>query len=623
MAAPLLRVLTCGSVDDGKSTLIGRLLLETDSVPTDQLAAARADTKRFGSREAGEIDPALLVDGLEAEREQAITIDVAWRYFATDARRFVVIDTPGHVQYTRNMATGASHAQTALVLVDASKGLLEQTYRHARIVTSLGIASVVLVVNKMDRIGWDAGVFERIASEFSTLATELGVADVTAIPVAALHGDNVTSRSERSPWYEGPTLLAHLEHVVPRRLGADDEGRASMPLRLNVQSVQRADGVRWLLGTVSRGTLERGDTIEVLPARRHGTVARIQRLGVEVERAGPEDPIAVVLAEDLDVGRGQVITHPDAPAEVSRQFVAHLVWFGEEPMVPARPYVLQLGTAVRTATVTRLRHRIDVVTGAELAERTLAMNELGVVELDVDRELAIDPYLEHRDTGALILIDRASAEVVAAGMVLHGLRRSTNVSWQQHAVGPTERGRLLGQRPTVVWFTGLSGAGKSTVADLVERALHGSGRATMLLDADNVRHGLTRDLGFTEADRAENVRRLAEAAGLLADAGLVVLVCAISPRDEERAGARSIVGAERFVEVHVATSLEVCEDRDPKGLYSRARRGEIPNFTGIDAPYEEPTDPDLRLDTGASSAEEAAAEVIALLERRGSGPGTP
>jgi bifunctional enzyme CysN/CysC len=473
----------------------------------------------------------------------------------------------------------------------------------------------------MDRIGWDRGVFERIAAEFSALAEGLGVDDVTAIPAAALHGDNVTSRSERSAWYGGPTLLEQLERVVPRRLGTDGQDPATGSLRLIVQSVQRAEGVRWLLGTVSRGTVAPGDAVEVLPARQRGTVARLERLGVEVERAGPEDPVAVVLAEDLDVGRGQVVTHPDGPSEVSRQFVARLVWFGEEPMVPARPYVLQLGTAVRTATVTRLRHRTDVVTGAELAERTLAMNELGVVELDVDRELAIDPYLEHRDTGAFVLIDRASAEVVAAGMVLHGLRRSTNVRWEEHAVGPTERGRLLGQRPTVVWFTGLSGSGKSTVADLVERALHASGRATMLLDADNVRHGLTRDLGFTEADRAENVRRLAEAARLLADAGLIVLVCAISPRNEEREGARAIIGADRFVEVHVATRLEVCEERDPKGLYARARRGDIPNFTGIDAPYEDPDDPDLRLDTGASSAEEAAAEVIALLEGLRSAPG--
>ena len=617
MAAPLLRVLTCGSVDDGKSTLIGRLLLETDSVPADQLETARADTKRFGSRDAGDIDPALLVDGLEAEREQAITIDVAWRYFSTAARRFVVIDTPGHVQYTRNMATGASHAQAALVLVDASKGLLEQTYRHARIVTSLGIGSVVLVVNKMDRIDWDRDVLDRISADFAALAADLGVVDLTTIPVSALHGDNVTSRSERSPWYEGTTLLEHLERLVPHRLGEDGVDPAARPLRMNVQTVQRAEGVRWLLGTVSRGSLALGDTVEALPSRQRGRVARLQRLGVDVERVGPEDPVGVVLSEDLDVGRGQVLTRPDAPAEVARQFAARLVWFGEEPMVPARPYVLQLGTAVRTATITRLRHRTDVVTGAELAERTLAMNELGVVELDVDRDVAIDPYVEHRDTGAFVLLDRGSAEVVAAGMVTHGLRRSTNVQWERHAVGPDERGRLLGQRPTVVWFTGLSGAGKSTVADAVERTLHAGGRATMLLDADNVRHGLSRDLGFTEADRAENVRRLAEAARLLADAGLVVLVCAISPRAEEREGARAIVGADRFLEVHVATSLEVCEERDPKGLYVRARRGEIPNFTGIDAPYEEPASPDLRLDTGTTGIEDAAARIIDLLEARG------
>jgi bifunctional enzyme CysN/CysC len=616
MPASLLKVLTCGSVDDGKSTLLGRLLLETDSVPTDQLEAAVVDTRRFGSREAGEIDPALLVDGLEAEREQAITIDVAWRYFSTPARRFVVIDTPGHVQYTRNMATGASHAQAALVLVDASKGLLEQTYRHARIVTSFGIGSVVLVVNKMDRIGWDAEVFGRIAADFATLADELGIVEHVAIPVSALHGDNVTSRSERAPWFEGAPLLEHLEQLEPARIGGDHGDRSTLPLRMNVQGVQRSEGVRWLLGTVASGTIGVGDTVEALPSRQRGTVARLQRLGDEVERAGAEDPVAIVLAEDVDVGRGQVLARPDAPTDVGRQFAARIVWFGQEPMVPSRPYVLQLGTASRIATVTRLRHRTDVVTGAELADRTLEMNALGVVDIDVDRDLALDPYPDHPDTGAFVLIDRASAEVVAAGMVAHTLRRSTNVSWEQHAVGPNERGRLLGQRPTVLWFTGLSGSGKSTIADTVERALHAGGRATMLLDADNVRHGLNRDLGFTEADRAENVRRLAEAARLLADAGIIVLVCAISPRNEEREGARAIVGADRFIEVHVATSLEVCEERDPKGLYARARGGEIPNFTGIDAPYETPEAPDLRIDTGTTAVEDAASRVLALLDER-------
>lgn len=615
MAEPLLRVLTCGSVDDGKSTLLGRLLLETDSVPSDQLEAARADTRRFGSREASDVDPALLFDGLEAEREQAITIDIAWRYFSTPARRFIVIDAPGHVQYTRNMATGASHAHAALVLVDASKGLLEQTYRHTRIVAALGIGSVVLVVNKMDRVGWDEAAFTAIVDDFARLADSLGIPDRTAIPVSALHGDNVTSHSARSPWYGGHPLLEHLEHLEPRRLGADDDA-AGRPLRLNVQSVQRAEGSRWLLGTISQGMLGVGDAVDALPSRRRGTVARLQRLGVDVERAGPEDPVAVVLAEDLDVGRGQVLTHPDAPTDVARQFAATIVWFGEDPMLPSHPYALQLGTTVRTASVARLRHRIDVQTGAELAGRTLATNELGVVEIEVDRELAFDPYRQHRDTGAFLLIDRASAEVMAAGMVTHALRRSTNVRWEEHAVDVGARARLLGQRSTVVWFTGLSGAGKSTVADAVERRLHALGRATMLLDADNVRHGLTRDLGFTPADRAENVRRLAEASALLADAGLIVLVCAISPSAAERDGARAIVGPDRFLEVHVAASLEVCERRDPKGLYERARRGEIPNFTGIDAPYEEPTSPDLRLDTGQLEAEAAALSVVALLEDR-------
>jgi bifunctional enzyme CysN/CysC len=607
----LLRFITCGSVDDGKSTLIGRLLHDTGSLKDDQLATLAAESARIGTQGQA-LDFALLVDGLAAEREQGITIDVAHRYFATATRKFIVADTPGHEQYTRNMATGASTADLAVLLVDARKGLLTQTRRHAFIVATLGVRRLVLAVNKMDLVGWDRAVFEAITAEFRAFAGRLGVADVTAIPLSALIGDNLARPGAHSPWYEGPTLLAHLETV------AVEEDAATRPLRLPVQWVNRPDpDFRGFAGMIAAGRVRPGDRVRVLPSGRESRVARIVTGDGDLEEAVAGRSVTVTLEDAIDVARGDLICAPDRPASVSDQFEATVIWMGGAPLLPGRSYLMKIGTATVGAVVDRLKHRVDMDTLEPLAARHLDLNGIGLCTLHLDRPIAFDAYEEDRTTGGFILIDRADNATVAAGMLRFALRRAGNIHWQDFTVGKAARAAQKGQRPAVLWFTGLSGAGKSTIANRVEALLHARGCHTYALDGDNLRHGLNRDLGFTDADRVENIRRVTEVARLMADAGLIVLVSLISPFRADRRMARERLEEGEFLEIFVDAALEVAEARDPKGLYRKARQGLIPNFTGIDSPYEPPAAPELRLDTGRTPVEEAAAAVLRLLEERG------
>ena len=606
-AKPRLRFITCGSVDDGKSTLIGRLLHDSQRLLDDQLRALAADSRRHGTQ--GEaIDFALLVDGLAAEREQGITIDVAYRYFATDTRSFIVADCPGHEQYTRNMATGASTADLAVVLVDARKGLLAQTRRHSYIVSLLGIGQVLLAVNKMDLVGHDPAVFEAIAADYAVLAQALGITRVQAIPMSALNGDNLVQRSAAMPWYAGQTLLQALETAEP----ADE--RRDGPLRFPVQWVNRPDAdFRGFAGTLAAGRVAAGDEVVVLPAGRRSRVARV--LGPEGERpmAAAGDAVTITLADEVDASRGDLIAAAGDPPEVADQFAAHLIWMGDKPLYPGRPYWLQLGTRRVTAQVTEIRHKVDVNTQAELAAKHLELNEIASVKLSLDQPLPFEPYARDRALGGFILVDREEHGTVAAGMIDFALRRAANIHWQYLDVDRAARARIKGQRPRVLWFTGLSGAGKSTIANLVEKRLHAEGFHTFILDGDNVRHGLNRDLGFTAEDRVENIRRVAEVARLMADAGLIVLVSFISPFRAERRLARERFPEGEFVEVWVKADLESAERRDVKGLYAKARAGGIRNFTGIDSPYEAPEAAELVLDTEAESAEVLAARVVAYL----------
>ena len=607
----LLRFITCGSVDDGKSTLIGRLLYECRQVFDDQLAALAADSRRYGTQ-GDAPDLALLVDGLAAEREQGITIDVAYRFLDTGRRRFIVADTPGHEQYTRNMATGASTADLAVILVDARKGVLPQTRRHSYIVSLLGVRHVVLAVNKLDAVGYGRDTFEAIVAEFRGFARQLAFDDVTAIPLSALRGDNVTTVSARTPWYAGPPLLAHLESVEVE----DDLVRK--PFRMPVQWVNRPHpDFRGFAGLVVSGVVHPGDAVRIAPAGKVSRIARIVTADGDLPQAVAGQSVTLTLADEVDVGRGDLLAAADAPPAVADQFQATLVWMHEEPMLPGRPYVMKIGTRTVTASVTDLRHRVNVDTLEHVAARQLELNEIGVCNLGLDAAVAFDPYAELRDTGAFILIDRLSHDTVGAGMLRYALRRADNVHWQALDVDRAARSVQKGQKPCVVWFTGLSGAGKSTIANRVEQRLYALGRHTYLLDGDNVRHGLNRDLGFTEADRVENIRRVAEVARLMADAGLIVLVSFISPFRAERRLARERMGEGGFIEVFVDVPLAEAERRDPKGLYRKAREGLIRNFTGIDSPYEPPEQPELRLDTTALDADAAAAAVVAELERRG------
>jgi bifunctional enzyme CysN/CysC len=610
-ALPTLRFLTCGSVDDGKSTLIGRLLYEQKLIFDDQLSALERDSKKHGTTGA-DIDFALLVDGLEAEREQGITIDVAYRYFATEKRSFIVADTPGHEQYTRNMATGASNADLAILLIDARKGLLTQTRRHAMIVSLIGIKHVVLAVNKIDLVEFSEARFREIVEAFSAFAEPLKFRSTFAIPISARFGDNVSQLSEHTPWYDGETLIEYLEHV-----DVDDQSSAR-PFRLPVQWVNRPNlDFRGYCGTIASGSIQVGEPIVVSASGRGTTVKAIYRADELVDVASAGDAVTLTLAEEIDIARGDVLARPDARPEVADQFTAHVIWMSADPMLPGRSYLLKIGARTTPASISDLKYRVDVNSREHLAAKTLALNEIGFCNLSTTLPVAFDPYEENHDTGAFIMIDRRTNETAAAGVIAHGLRRATNVHRHGFSVTRESHAALKHQKPAVLWFTGLSGAGKSTIANIVERKLHQRGVHTSLLDGDNVRHGLNKDLGFTAADRVENIRRIAEVARLMTDAGLIVLTSFISPFRAERRLARDIAAEGEFIEIFVDTPIETAIARDPKGLYKRALAGEIKNFTGVDQPYETPEAPELRLDTANASSEELADRVIAELEARG------
>jgi bifunctional enzyme CysN/CysC len=606
-----LCVLTCGSVDDGKSTLIGRLLLDAALVSDDHHAALARDSQTHGTV-LGDLDPALLVDGLEAEREQGITIDVAYRYFSTPRRRFVVADTPGHKDYTRNMVTGASTADLAILLVDAGKGLLEQTRRHAFICALLGIRHFVLAVNKMDLVGFEERRFHDIRDAFAKFAERLSLGEIAAIPVSALLGDNVVRASTRMPWYQGAPLLEYLEAV--------DAGRKpdGLPLRLPVQYVNRPDATfRGYAGTLAAGALRPGMEITIPRTGARSRVARIVTMDGELDAASAGDAITVVLTDAIDVSRGDIIVEPARPPQRADAFAAHLVWMAEAALLPGRSYVLKIGGQTTGAMVSELKYRIDIENFDHLAAKELHLNEIGFVNIATTEPVNFDPYEENRETGGFILIDRHSNATVGAGMICFALRRAANTFFQTFEVTKEARASLNNQKAAVLWFTGLSGAGKSTIANVLEKKLHALGKHTFLLDGDNVRHGLNRDLGFTEADRVENIRRVAEVAKLFVDAGLITLVAFISPFRAEREMARENVDPGEFIEIFVDTPLDVCERRDPKGLYKKARRGELQNFTGLDSPYEPPEKPELTLDALNEKADDLADRIIAFMQRRG------
>ncbi len=608
----LLRFITCGSVDDGKSTLIGRLLYESKMLFEDQLAAVEADSKKWGTQ-GDQIDFALLVDGLAAEREQGITIDVAYRFFSTDRRKFIVADTPGHEQYTRNMVTGASTADLAVILIDARKGVLTQTRRHSYLVGLLGIRHVVLAINKLDLVDYSQDVFERIDAEYRAFATEIGLTDIVTIPISGFVGDNIVERSARTPWYAGPTLMEFLESCE-----LDETRLQRAPLRLPVQWVNRPNlDFRGYCGLLASGRIAPGDRIRALPSGRESTVARLVSLHGDEAQAVAGQSVMVTLSDEIDISRGDVIVAAGAPAEVADQFECTLVWMGDEPLLPGRPYWMKIGSRTVNASVSELKYRVDVNTLEHLAARTLELNGIGVCNLSLSAPVAFDAYRDNRGTGGFIFIDRLSNSTVGAGMLHFALRRAHNIQPQALDVDRAARSALMGHKPAVLWFTGLSGAGKSTIANRVTMRLHAMGRHTYVLDGDNVRHGLNRDLGFTDADRVENIRRVAEVARLMADAGLIVVTAFISPFRAEREMARSLMGEGEFIEVFVDTPLAVAERRDVKGLYAKARRGDLPHFTGIDSPYEAPDTPELRIDTTGLSPDAAADAVIELLARRG------
>ena len=602
-----LRFITCGSVDDGKSTLIGRLLLESKQVFEDQLTALAKDSTRCGTQ-GGATDLALLVDGLQAEREQSITIDVAYRFFSTPRRRFVVADTPGHEQYTRNMATGASTSELAVLVVNASKGLQTQTHRHARIVGLLGIRHLVVAVNKMDLVEWDEAAFSRMIQEFQPLVAELEFESFQPIPVSALHGDNVTEPSSVTPWYKGPTLLNCLEEIDVMRSAVD------LKFRMPVQWVNRAShDFRGYCGRVAGGEVTVGDRVRVLPGGMETKVRSIVAWQEERLTASAGDSITICLEDEIDVTRGNLIASASDPAELSDQFEASVLCLSEQPLISGRSYLFHLHTCNAVATITAIKYQVDVKLGTRLATRSLGLNDIGVVNLSIDRPVPFEAYDRCRRLGSFILVDRFSNDTVGAGMIDFALRRAANIHWQAMDIDKSARARQKLQKPVCLWFTGLSAAGKSTIANLLEKRLFAMGRHTYTLDGDNVRHGLNRDLGFSEADRVENIRRVTEVARLLVDAGLVVIVSFISPYRAEREIARSRFEPGEFLEVFVDTPLEECERRDPKGLYGKARRGELINFTGIDSGYEPPEAPDIRLDTVVESAEECVDRILSAI----------
>ena len=601
----LLRFITCGSVDDGKSTLIGRLLYDSKMIFEDQLAALEADSKRVGTQ-GQEIDFALLVDGLAAEREQGITIDVAYRFFTTEKRKFIVADTPGHEQYTRNMVTGASTADLAVILIDARKGVLTQTRRHSFLAHLIGIKHIVLAVNKMDLVDYDKTIFDRITLAYRAFASEIGITNFTAIPISGFKGDNITALSDNTPWFKGPALIEHLENV---EIGAAaDEAK---PFRLPVQWVNRPNlDFRGFSGQLASGTVKPGDAVRILPSGKTTTIERIVTLDGDLEEAVAGQSVTLTLADEVDCSRGDVIAAADAPPEAADQFEATLVWMADEAMIAGRAYWLKLATQSVSATIQPPKYEINVNTLDHLAAKTLELNGIGVVELSTDKPITFEAYGDNRTLGGFILIDKLTNATVAAGMLHFSLRRAQNVHWQATDISRDMRASLKNQRPALLWFTGLSGSGKSTIANLVEKKLHRMNRHSFLLDGDNVRHGLNRDLGFTEADRIETIRRVGEVAKLMSDAGLIVITAFISPFRVEREMVRSLLPEGEFIEVFIDTPLAEAERRDVKGLYKKARAGQLKNFTGIDSPYEAPESPEIRIDTTAMTPEEAADLII-------------
>ncbi|MFC7536338.1 sulfate adenylyltransferase subunit CysN [Sphingomonas sp. GCM10030256] len=607
----LLRFITCGSVDDGKSTLIGRLLYDSKLIFDDQLAVLEADSRRVGTQ-GEDIDFALLVDGLSAEREQGITIDVAYRFFASAARKFIVADTPGHEQYTRNMVTGASTADAAVILVDARKGVLTQTRRHSFLAKLIGIRHFVLAVNKMDLVDYDQVAFDSIVADYAVFARDAGVEDVTAIPLSGLKGDNVMERSAIMPWFDGPSLLEHLERVP-----VDDQAESRAPFRLPVQWVNRPNqSFRGFSGLIAGGQVRPGETVRVLPSGKTTRVSRIVTHDGDLDEAAAGRSVTLTLADEVDCSRGSVIAAATAPPEAADQFQADLVWMGEEPLLPGRGYWLKLGTQTVTATVHPPKYEINVNSQEQLAAKTLELNGIGVVEFATDAPLVFEPYADSRTLGGFILIDKLTHATVACGMIHFALRRSQNIHWQALEISREARARQKHQKPAVIWLTGLSGAGKSTIANLVEKRLHALGRHSFLLDGDNIRHGLSRDLGFTDADRIENIRRVGEVAKLMTDAGLIVITAFISPFRAERELVRQMLPEGEFIEVFVDAPLAEAERRDVKGLYAKARAGELKNFTGVDSAYEAPQAPELRIDTMTMKAEEAAERIVEMVLQR-------
>ena len=608
----LLRFITCGSVDDGKSTLIGRLLYDSKMIFEDQLASLEADSKKVGTQ--GEnIDFALLVDGLAAEREQGITIDVAYRFFATDKRKFIVADTPGHEQYTRNMATGASTADVAILMVDARKGILTQTRRHSFITTLLGIRRLVLAVNKMDLVGYDETVFNDIVDDFYTFADELATdLEVQPIPMSALAGVNITSRSDETDWYDGPALMEYLENVPV------GDRRLHSPFRMPVQWVNRPNlDFRGFSGQIAAGSIKPGDRVKSMPSGKQSTIDRIVTSDGDLDEAIAGQSVTLTLADEIDASRGDVIVTADDPTEVSDQFQVRILWMSENPLLPGRRYLLKIGAKTVTATVNAPKYGIDVNTLSDVPAKTLDLNHIGVTTISLDQAIPFDPYEQNRNLGGFILIDRMSNDTVGLGLIDFALRRASNIHWQAMDVDRNALAEQKGQRPAVLWFTGLSGSGKSTIANALQKRLYALGKHSFSLDGDNVRHGLNRDLGFTDADRVENIRRVANVAKLMSDAGLITLVSFISPFRAERQMARNLMAEGEFIEIHVDTPLAVAEQRDVKGLYKKARTGEIKNFTGISSPYEEPKNPELRIDTVDRSPEDAAEEILHYLREHG------
>ena len=604
----LLRFITCGSVDDGKSTLIGRLLYDSKMIFEDQLATLESDSKRIGTQ-GQEIDFALLVDGLAAEREQGITIDVASRFFATEKRKFIVADCPGHEQYTRNMVTGASTADLAVILIDARKGVLVQTRRHSYLAKLLGIRNIVLAVNKMDLIDYDQAKYDAIVADYTAFAASIGITDFTPMPISGFKGDNITEKSENTFWYDGLPLMMHLETVA-----LDNQADQTKPLRMPVQWVNRPNlDFRGFSGQIATGTVHPGDAIRVLPSGKTSTISKIVTLDGDLDQAVAGQSITLCFADEIDCSRGDVITTADNPPEVSDQFEGTLVWMADDALIPGRAYWLKLGTQMVSATVQAPKYTVNVNTMEHMAAKTLELNAIGVAEISTDKPIVFEPYADNHTLGGFILIDKISNSTVAAGMLHFSLRRAQNVHWQATDISREAHAALKNQKPKILWFTGLSGSGKSTIANEVEKTLNLMNRHTFLLDGDNVRHGLNKDLGFTETDRIENIRRVGEVAKLMADAGLIVLTAFISPFRAERDMVRTMLPEGEFVEIYVETPLEVAEARDVKGLYKKARAGQLKNFTGIDSPYEAPDRPDIRVNTVEMTPTEAAEHIIRQL----------